>query len=152
MDNALNLAPLDIPTEPSWWPLPTSAWLTLGCIAMVVLIGLGVKLYRYAQGRIKRKALRHLLLLEQQPDLPALDILLRRVALTYFPRNEVAGLTGEAWLGWLDKQLDTPQFMPLKHHWSAGLYGNRPLYESHWVACISASRLWVTQLKPEGKC
>ena len=36
--------------------------------------------------------------------------LLRRTMLAYAPRSEVAGLTGDAWLAWLDRDLDQPRF------------------------------------------
>ena len=37
--------------------------------------------------------------------------LVRRTMLAYAPRAEVAGLTGEAWLEWLDRDLDRSHFM-----------------------------------------
>ena len=40
----------------------------------------------------------------------AISELLRRTMLAYAPRQEVAGLTGDAWLAWLDRDLDTPLF------------------------------------------
>ena len=149
MDNALNLAPLDLPAEPSWWPLPASTLMLLGGFALVVLLWRG---YRHYQGRLKRKALGLLSQLEDQPDLPALDSLLRRIALTYFPRTQVAGLSGEAWLAWLDEQADSSKFMHLKDSWLSGLYGNKPLEQDQWQACIAASRHWILHLKAEGKC
>ena len=36
--------------------------------------------------------------------------LLRRSMLAYAPRGEVAGLTGDAWLAWLDSGLDDKPF------------------------------------------
>ena len=36
--------------------------------------------------------------------------LLRRTMLAYAPRGDVAGLTGDAWLAWLDRGLDQPRF------------------------------------------
>ena len=36
--------------------------------------------------------------------------LLRRTMLAYAPRAEVAGLTGDAWLAWLDRDFDQPRF------------------------------------------
>ncbi len=30
--------------------------------------------------------------------------------LAYSPRQQVAGLTGDAWLAWLDRDLETPLF------------------------------------------
>jgi hypothetical protein len=38
------------------------------------------------------------------------SVLMRRVALSVYPREEVAGLTGEAWLLRLDEPLDSPEF------------------------------------------
>jgi hypothetical protein len=39
-----------------------------------------------------------------------LSELLRRGMLAYAPRGEVAGLTGEAWLEWLDQGMPLPYF------------------------------------------
>ena len=39
-----------------------------------------------------------------------LSELLRRTMLAYAARRDVAGLTGEAWLRWLDQDLDEPLF------------------------------------------
>jgi len=39
-----------------------------------------------------------------------LSELLRRSMLAYAPRHEVAGLTGDAWLEWLDRDLPVPYF------------------------------------------
>ncbi|MGF1701955.1 DUF4381 domain-containing protein [Photobacterium makurazakiensis] len=154
MDNTqlLNLAPIDIPAEPSWWPLPLSAWILIGIAVCIVVIVLAVAVWRHVREQIKRKALYQLSELAEQQDLPSLDNLLRRIALTYFPRNEVAGLTGEAWLKWLDAQLVTPQFLPLSSQWSAALYRGDSLDNCQWHSCITASQEWITQLKTEAKC
>jgi predicted ATP-grasp superfamily ATP-dependent carboligase len=40
-----------------------------------------------------------------------LSQLLRRTMLAYAPRGDVAGLTGEAWLAWLDRDLKEPLFV-----------------------------------------
>jgi hypothetical protein len=40
-----------------------------------------------------------------------LSALLRRAMLAYAPRADVAGLTGDAWLAWLDRGLERPQFV-----------------------------------------
>jgi hypothetical protein len=39
-----------------------------------------------------------------------LSELLRRAMLAYAPRKDVAGLTGQAWLQWLDRGLDEKPF------------------------------------------
>ena len=40
----------------------------------------------------------------------SLSELTRRAMLAYAARDEVAGLTGDAWLFWLDQQLDSKPF------------------------------------------
>ncbi|MGR5143209.1 DUF4381 domain-containing protein [Photobacterium sp. DNB23_23_1] len=149
MDSALNLAPLDLLVEPSWWPLPLAAWFLLGGIVALVLLW---SVYRYRKGRLRRKALMLLDTLEMEPNLPALDRLLRQVALTYFPRDHIAGLTGDAWLKWLDRQTATPHFLPLQAQWSAGLYRGQPIDPNDWDACVTACRTWIMQSQLEGKC
>ncbi|MGF1792217.1 DUF4381 domain-containing protein [Photobacterium profundum] len=151
-DKLLSLAPLDRLPEPSWWPLPLSAWLMIGGIVLIIGIVLAAIAWRYGKGKVKRKALHQLAALAEQQDLPLLDNLLRRVALTYFPRHDVAGLTGEAWLKWLDAHLVSPQFQPLTSTWSQGLYRGRQLESCQWAACITASQAWITHLNTEAKC
>ncbi len=40
----------------------------------------------------------------------AVSELLRRAMLAYTPREDIAGLTGNAWLEWLDRDLPVPYF------------------------------------------
>lgn len=62
-------------------------------------------------------------MLESDPNLPAraklqaLSILLRRVALTLHSREEVAGLTGENWLYWLDAATGGARFSEGPGRW-----------------------------------
>ena len=152
MDKLLSLEPLDLPAEPGWWPLPPFAWLVIGGALSFLLIVVALVAWRYVRNRVKRKALRQLELIARNQDVSALDTLLRRLALTYYPRRDVAGLTGEAWLRWLDGHLAAPRFLSLAPHWQAALYQGRPLDESAWQACLDAGRCWITQLKPEARC
>jgi hypothetical protein len=113
------LRDLHLPEAIGWWP-PAPGWWLLG---LLVLAGLVVLLVRYARrrarGAARRRALRELdaLLAEFEAQRDAVrfaagvSALLRRAMLAYAPRGEVAGLTGEAWLAWLDKGLEHPQFV-----------------------------------------
>jgi hypothetical protein len=75
-------------------------------------------LQRRARGAARRHALRRLAHLtadfEKHGNTVAfssdLSELLRRTMLAYAPRQVVAGLTGDAWLEWLDQDLDQPRF------------------------------------------
>ena len=115
---AIPLRGLHLPDAVGWWPLAPGWWL-LGAL-LVVVSGLLVRswLRRRAHAAARRKALRQL---EDSRSAYAhhgspvtlgaeVSELLRRAMLAYAPRAEVAGLTGEAWLEWLDRDLDQPRF------------------------------------------
>ncbi len=112
------LRDLHLPEAISWWPLAPGWWVVIG----IVLVGLGFLLRAWlrtrARGAARRYAMRQLDVLEQQfnehrdPVAFGSDLseLLRRTMLAYAPRQDVAGLTGDAWLQWLDRDLAQPLF------------------------------------------
>ncbi len=114
----LPLRDLHLPDAIGWWPLAPGWWLVIALLAAAV----GLLLHRYwqihARGAARRHALRQLNRLaaeyEQHRDAvtfgAGVSELLRRTMLAYAPRPEVAGLTGDAWLAWLDRDFDEPKF------------------------------------------
>jgi hypothetical protein len=110
---------LHLPDAIGWWPLAPGWWL------VIVLIGAGlVWLLRkwirtFAQGAARRHALRQLQAYSKEYVEHGnavlfgtqLSELVRRTMLAYAPRGEVAGLTGEQWLAWLDRDLDRSHFL-----------------------------------------
>ncbi len=48
--------------------------------------------------------------LTEEQKLAELSALIRRVAISIFPREDVAGLTGKRWLEFLDETLGAPRF------------------------------------------
>ena len=112
------LRDLHLPEAVGWWPLAPGWWLLMGLAAVGLALLLRQYLRRRARGAARRHALQQLKELtaeyEQHRDAvrfsAALSELLRRTMLAYAPRQEVAGLTGDAWLAWLDRDLDAPRF------------------------------------------
>jgi len=114
----LPLRDLHLPEAVGWWPLAPGWWL----IIALLFAGLGWLLLRgwrrYRLNAPRRYALRTLAAAEaeyishQDPVRLAqqVSVLLRRAMLAYAPRREVAGLTGESWLAWLDRDLPVPYF------------------------------------------
>ena len=113
------LRDLHLPEAISWWPLAPGWWVVIG----ITLIVIGYFLQRYLERRARGAARRHAL---QQLDgllndyeshrnvvtfAAQVSELLRRAMLAYAPRQNIAGLTGEAWLAWLDHDLAHPQFV-----------------------------------------
>lgn len=109
---------LHLPETVGWWPLAPGWWLLI--ILAVIAAGWLIRawLRQRAHAAARRKALRKL---EESRSAYAyhgnpvtlgaeVSELLRRTMLAYAPRAEVAGLTGDDWLAWLDRDLDEPQF------------------------------------------
>ncbi len=108
-NTALNLRDIHLPSSMSWWPPAPGWWLLLGITLLI--LALSTFLYRRQQRRrMHRAALNELTHIkttyEQNTDeqqlVKALSIWLRRVCLSFYPRVDVAGLTGQAWLVFLD--------------------------------------------------
>ena len=100
-----------MPSPPGWWP-PAFGWWVL---FFTITIGGGTMLYRWLKHRRQRRcpawhALNELDELWSTYDetgdaavlLKRLSVLMRRTAISLSARGEVAALTGDAWLNWLD--------------------------------------------------
>ena len=112
------LRDLHLPDAVGWWPLAPGWWflIAVGIAGLALLIRRQLQIR--ARGAARRHALNQLKYLvadyEQHRDAvafsSALSELLRRTMLAYAPRHDIAGLTGDAWLAWLDQDLDAPRF------------------------------------------
>ncbi len=112
-DALAGLKEIHLPPPVGWWP-PAPGWWLLGLLALLLAWGSfrWVK-RRRRRGALGREAKAELAALQQRyretGDAKALaeglSRLLRRVALSCFPAERVAGLTGEAWLRFLDEAL-----------------------------------------------
>ena len=112
------LRDLHLPEAIGWWPPAPGWWLLLVLLLLGLIFALRRVLAVRARGAARRQALKELdgltLEFEQNRDAVAfaggLSALLRRTMLAYAPRPDVAGLTGEDWLAWLDRDFDQPRF------------------------------------------
>ena len=110
MDPLTELRDIHLPPAPEAWP-PAPGWWLLAALAALALVLLIRPLRRRMQRRRLRQRLEvELRRLEREArdggasgDFHAgLSTLLRRVALLTHPREQVAALSGEAWLAFLD--------------------------------------------------
>jgi len=110
-DPLAGLRAYHLPDAPSWWP-PAPGWWFLLAILIIAGLFFGWWLARQrSRGAAARQVLRELADLRQRSrrdgESPALvrelSRLLRRFAIAIYPRQDVAALTGEAWLQFLDR-------------------------------------------------
>jgi len=114
----LPLRDLHLPDVIGLWPLAPGWWVLIALAAA----GVGYLLYKqfliWRWNAARRLALRELgrVRTEFENGADALSLgkqlseLVRRSMLAYAPRGEVAGLTGDNWLAWLDRGLDGKPF------------------------------------------
>jgi hypothetical protein len=112
------LKDIHLPQAINTWPL-APGWLALYALAFGLLCYL---LYFWYQRRQKRKTIKFAMaklkalqpLLVENPDsiniAAEISILIRRTALHYFPRMDIAGLAGDQWLAFLNRSGKTAQF------------------------------------------
>lgn len=115
----LPLRDIHLPGQIPFWP-PAPGWWILAALVLGSVIG-GWLLYR-RHAEMKRSATRlarielQQIISRYESDRDALDllrqlsVLLRRLSISLFPRTEVASLTGQAWLEFLDRQSRLEQF------------------------------------------
>ena len=115
---AIPLRGLHLPEAIGWWPLAPGWWILIAVLLVAAGLLTRAWLRQRAHSAARRRALKQL---EESRSAYAyhgnpitlgaeVSELLRRTMLAYAPRAEVAGLTGDAWLAWLDRDLDQPRF------------------------------------------
>ena len=154
---SLPLRDIHLPPAPPWWPPAPGWWLLLGAALA------GVALWFWWRRRARESALaaarRELQALRDRASnadavivLQQISVLLRRLALSEFPRREIAGVTGEAWLDFLDRPLSGRPFSTGPGRVLLdGPY--RPKMKGVEIALLlELSEQWIAALaKPRGK-
>lgn len=145
-----------VPAPVSWWP-PAPAWYwVLGLVLVLVLVLAIRALIHWQRSCYRREALAELSRIEQRLHSPtdraaillALAELLKRVALTAFPREQVATLTGAPWFAFLDRTASGLSFSDgLGMAWETSVYDRRAAdtLDGQKLQCLTWSiRHWIT--------
>ncbi|MDH5517440.1 MAG: DUF4381 domain-containing protein [Gammaproteobacteria bacterium] len=156
----LALKDIHLPDTVSWWPPAVGYWLILGLIVLLILCYFAIK-FLTNRRRIKKQALAEFKKIhktyqsdrDQKKLLKAVSVLLRRAAISCYPRSDCASLTGNDWLTWLDQQLpaksttfsDGPGYLLTEF-----IYSNS-VNTDDLDALLSVSRQWLNQLPAPAK-
>ena len=117
-DPLAELRDIHLPGQIETWPPAPGWWLLALLLLAAVIAGFAFLIRRWRANRYRREARVALRALHnswqaQQDDqayLTDLQVLLKRTALTRFPREDVASLTGEAWVQFLDHSTGSHDF------------------------------------------
>lgn len=116
--NELPLRDIHLPDAIGWWPLAPGWWIVIALLSIGAVWLLISVLRKRRHNAPRRYALRELAAIEADYlrhrnaviFAKQMSELLRRGMLAYAPREDVAGLSGSAWLSWLDSDLPVPYF------------------------------------------
>ena len=101
-----NLRDLALPPDVSLWPPAPGWWIVAAAALAAATILSAAAVARYRRNAYRREALRQL----DTVDPGGLSTVLKRTALAAWPREQVAALTGSAWLAFLDRTGRTTAF------------------------------------------
>ena len=113
-----NLNDIVLPATVGWWPLAPGWYFLIGLLLITLAWLCYRSLQRWNNNHYRRAALTELQLLEEDTQnaekrdssLRQLPVLLKRTALSAYPRNQVASLSGDDWYGFLNSQVKKPAF------------------------------------------
>lgn len=138
-----------LPEAISLWP-STLGWKLLALFLFVFAAFKTTKaIRRWWHDRYRREALRRLSALAPEAKLASLPLLLKATALHAYPREQVAALSGEQWLGFLDAHCKKVSFCVGT---GSRLLDIAYLPEEQWCLneaqaneLIGMSRTWIAQ-------
>jgi hypothetical protein len=143
------------PESINWLP-QTVGWVWLGVILLALMVRYGWKRLRYwHRNRYRREAVARLQQIaetgEQKFWLMELNKLLKLTALAAFSREQVAQLSGEEWVDFLNWHCTTPPFsLEQKKLLAIGAYRNTALTDNIRLQLLASSLTWVrTHESPE---
>ena len=138
----LPLKDIHLPEAIGWWPVAPGWWILLLLIGLLIF-AVVIWLRRLARQAFVKHAQKILLSLKTTSEkdnyqkLCELSVLLRRVAITVSPEEEVASLTGSAWLAYLDNSVDE---LPFSKGIGACL-AEDPYRQPHWQLPLAESEI-----------
>lgn len=138
-----------LPDPVGWWPLAASIWVLI-IIILGIIIGLSAYFWhRYQQHKYRRTAISEIASWTEHPDdsqlLQQLNTTLKQVAITTYGRHQVAPLTDQAWLSFLN---DKAQFIPQPDNINqlVGYYGlQKPLTPMQRQRLIQYTQQWIKE-------
>lgn len=155
-----NLNDIVLPASVGWWPMANGWYFLIGLLLIALTWFIFRSLQRWKNNRYRRAALYELQLLENGLKSPGkrdaclrqIPVLLKRTALSIYPRNRVASLSGESWYEFLNSTVHKSVFTETTFStlnavsYSAGELSDVNPQET--IALLNASRSWLKLHQP----
>ncbi len=146
------LKDIHMPKAIGIWPLAPGWWIVIGIVMLILIATIYFILKRRGKITAKKLALQQLYALEEEYSadtntnlLSDLAILLRRAAIAYYPRSNIAKLHGEKWLAFLDETSKSKRYT--QGVGRALLHGPYAAsYEDDLTPIFSLVKSWIKRL------
>jgi hypothetical protein len=150
-DALAQLKEIHLPESITWWPLAPGWYMVMVFILLLVMGLIYLANRRQLNALAKNQALDLLITYNEQYEKnhnaqltsARISELLRRVALVYYPRTEVASLHGDAWVDFLNKTSKEIDFKPVK-----AMLLDSPFKSEETInlkPLITRAQLWIKQ-------
>jgi hypothetical protein len=130
------------------WPIAPGYWLILLILVSTLIFSVIWLKRRYLRAGAKRAALVELDLLDINSTNISVEIntLIKRAAISYLPREHVAGLQGQTWYAWMDQQVK--QSTPELHQLLDRRYQRQGLTTDEAQKLKQLTKLWLKKALP----
>jgi len=152
----LQLRDIRAPAEPAWWlPAPAHLVAGLALLSLVAIIAIWM-LHRRGDRKLiaARRELRFIAA-EHADDgdtlrlAQALAPWLKRIALQAFPGQRLEGVTGDAWLEFLDSGIGGDEFSRgVGSVFGADIYRPAPVFRGNAEALLELCERWLSGIAP----
>jgi len=113
-----NLNDIVLPEAVGWWPLAVGWYFVFAVLLVILTWFTYVSIRRWINNRYRRAALQQLQLLaedirstdKRDTGLRQIPVLLKRTALSVYPRGQLASLTGKHWHDFLNSKVSKASF------------------------------------------
>ena len=110
-----------LPPDVSWWPL-AAGWQLVLALVFAAACFLAYRVWKkWMSNAYRRAALREL---AGANDVSSVAEILRRTALAVAPREEIAGMSGETWLEWMNARCADAFPNEVGRQLTDGVYGH----------------------------
>ncbi|NVK22817.1 MAG: DUF4381 domain-containing protein [Kangiellaceae bacterium] len=144
------LRDIHLPEPTGWWPLAPGWWIIIGLLIVIIILLIARKFHQSRKERFSRLALKELAVLEQTSQknwLIELEVLLKRTALCYFPKVQIAQLNTQEWINFLIKHDDDiwseQSLFTLR---DCAFQDPEKIDDIHKALLLKQSQQWITKL------
>lgn len=140
---------------PSAWPLSLPWWLLIISIVALLIIVTMLLRHRLQRNRAKKEALSLIMSDEIRHDPVKMLELVKRAVYSYFPREQMAHLSGDELYAYLDRLYPSTQlsesFQANNQLWQKAIYSPDPLTDEETACCQKICQQWINGALPPSK-